>query len=263
MQRRKFIKNTISFSVLIAMHRAAQASGPLSKLGKKASVGKARFSEITLDTSMLEEQFEYYANVLEFPVISRDETQFAVQLGESILRFKAVKDGTEPFYHFAINIPSNKHKKAQKWLSSRTPLLMDEETGGGVLYFDFWDAHAMYFKDPAGNIGEFIARHTLDNDREGEFGIEDLLCLSEIGTPVESISDLGSALHENYGLDTYGESMFIGDEHGLFVAAPPGRMWFPENVQRAQIHPVELWLTDKGPEKYQYQDYPYIFNRKN
>lgn len=261
MERRKFLRNTISFTALIAFHFKAQALS--SKQPKLNTTGGCRFKEITLYTSQLDDQFDFYSTVLGFPVISKDDTQFTLRIGESTLQFKAVVDGTEPFYHYAINIPSNKYNKAIKWLAKKTPLLSDAGGDGELFYFDFWDAHAMYFKDPAGNIGELIARHTLKNDKDGEFGISDLLYISEIGTPVENPADLAAELKAAYDLNTFGGTMFIGDEMGLFVVPPIDRLWYPENSQKAAIYPTDIYITDKGKKEFQYKNYPYKIKQKS
>jgi len=258
MKRRKFVKATMSFAALMLLHNQAQALGQLTATSKPIKPENCRFPEITLYTSKLKEQCNFYSNILKFPIIESNDTEFSMRIGESILRFKQMKDGTEPTYHYAINIPSNKHKLAQEWLSKKTPLLGDD-----IFYFDFWDAHAMYFRDPAGNIGELIARHTLDNDREGEFSVSDLLCVSEIGTPVENPSDLASELKTAYNLDAYGESMFIGDENGLFVVVPVNRMWFPDYTLKANVYPTDIVISDEGKDEFKYQSYPYNIKRKN
>ncbi len=262
MKRRNFIGGAISFSLLMAFHKEAQALSQLNRAkGESIEPKISRFPKITLYTSKLEAQYDFYNKVLGFPIISKNKKQFTIQLGESKLQFKEIKDGTEPLYHYAINIPSNKYKKAKKWLSDKTSLLLNG-SGGEVFYFDFWDAHAMYFKDPSGNIGELIARHTLKNDSDGEFGVSDLLCVSEIGTPVNNPSDFASELKKEYGLDAYGESMFIGDENGMFVVVPINRSWFPEFKVKASIHPTEIYISDEGKKAYQYKGYPYKIHQK-
>lgn len=263
MERRKFIKNTISFSMLLAFHK--QALGDFSNSDKELSIGKGivRFPKVSLYSHKLEECHQYYSKVLGLKILTKTDKEFSIEIGESILVFKEAEKGTEPFYHYAINIPSNKYKEAKKWLSERTELLKDEGSGTDLFYFGFWDAHAMYFKDPSGNIGELIARHTMDNDKEGEFDTSHLLAINEIGTPVHNPSDLASELKAEYGLDEYGDSMFIGDENGLFVAVPIHRPWIPENTQRAAIHPTEIQISDKGKSQFNYKDYPYTIKSKN
>ncbi len=262
MERRKFIKNTISFSMLLAFHK--QALAQFSDSPKEIGIGKgiARFPEISLYTHKLEETYNFYSKDLGLKILKKTNNMFSIEIGESILIFKKAEEGTEPFYHYAINIPSNKYKEAQKWLSKRTTLLQDQDSSGELFYFGFWDAHAMYFKDPSGNIGELIARHTMGNDKEGEFDTSHLLAISEIGTPVEDPAHLASELKTEFGLEKYGSSMFIGDENGLFVAVPIDRPWIPENTQKAAIHPTEISLSDKGKENYNYKDYPYSIRGK-
>jgi len=257
MKRRNFVKVTMSFAALMLLHNKAQALDKLTSKVKPIKSGSCRFPEITLYTSKLKEQCDFYTNILKFPIIESNATQFSMRIGDSILRFKEVKNGTEPTYHYAINIPSNKYKKAKEWLQNKTPLLGDD-----IFYFDFWDAHAMYFRDPAGNIGELIARHTLDNDREGEFSVSDLLCVSEIGTPVKNPSDFASELKTAYNLDAFGSSMFIGDENGLFVVVPVNRMWFPDYTLKASVYPTEIYTSDEGKDELKFKNYPYNIKRK-
>ena len=48
--------------------------------------------------------------------------------------------------------------------------------------FDNWDARAVYFEDPAGNIVELIAHHGLEeNDRMGRSRRSELVGFSELG----------------------------------------------------------------------------------
>jgi len=122
MKRKDFLKNAMSFSLLIAFHREAQALSQLTTK-KIKGISKSRFPEITLYTSKLKEQYVFYSKTLNFPIIEHSKTQFSIRVGESILRFKESEEDSSPFYHYAINIPSNKYKKAKKWLAEKTPLL--------------------------------------------------------------------------------------------------------------------------------------------
>jgi len=260
MKRRNFIQNSISFSALIALHYNAQSES--EKIKGNLNSKPNRFPEITLYSAQLDKQLDFYKNKMGFPIIGSQPKEFTVQIGGTILRFRRAEKGTSPFYHYAINIPSNKYKLAKKWLEKRTPLLKNGNSDQVLLYFDFWDAHAMYFRDPDGNIGEFIARHTLKNNRDGEFGVADLLCISEIGTPVNDPEDMGAALKKAYQLETFGGSMFIGDENGLFVIPPIDRYWFPDYKQKAEAHPVDIVIAEKGMQEYQYQEYPYFIKQR-
>ena len=97
----------------------------------------------------------------------------------------------------------------------------------------------------------------------GKFCVtEDLLCISEIGTPVESPSDFAAELKSAYGLEAYGEDMFVGDENGLFVIPPIDRPWYPENTQKAKAYRTDITISDKGKGQYEYKNYPYKIKRK-
>ena len=73
-----------------------------------------------------------------------------------MLELVATGDGTDPFHHFALLVPGDRFDAARAWLGERVePLARDD--GETVFPFDFWDARAAYFHDPAGNIVELIA----------------------------------------------------------------------------------------------------------
>src|SRR3954462_11649834 len=77
--------------------------------------------------------------------------------GETTLRFRA--GDWEPFYHFALLVPGDRFEAAHAWAEDEFELL-----GGGVFEFENWDARAVYFLDPAGNIVELIAHHGLEEN---------------------------------------------------------------------------------------------------
>jgi catechol-2,3-dioxygenase len=192
---------------------------------------------ITLRTSRLDEQRAFYARTLGLPLVREDRRSMIFRAGHSELEF--VNERTEPAeearesprYHFAFNIPENRLDDAKAWLEQRTELLNHRPSGGPVVYFPAWNAHAMYFADPAGNILEFIARHTLGNASDHPFGSGDLLCVSEIGVVTDRIQAAADRIRADLGLREYlGASpgfMPIGDEHGLFIVVETGRMWMP------------------------------------
>ena len=249
------INTSLSFTGLIAMHYAAQdQQGGL----KTNFPGNGRFAKISLYTSELDALYIYYSEILGISIIAKSESSFSIRLGESVLQFFRESGGICPLYHFAVNVPTNKFLKAKEWLNKRTPLLIDSETGNDELYFGSWDAHAVYFKDPAGNIGELISRHSLDNAREGNFGLEDMLCISEIGTPANNPIDLAARLKQSFGLEKYlNSSMFVGDENGLFVIPPTGHTWIPERTIEAAVYNIDIEISDKQIEKFDCPGYPY------
>ncbi|MBT9587106.1 hypothetical protein IV102_27435 [bacterium] len=121
-----------------------------------------------------------------------------IQAGTSRLIFRP---GPSAPYHFAFNLPRNQMGQAHEWLSGRLPLPSDEE-GQSVMSFPRWNAHSVYFTDPAGNILECIARHNLANHSRLPFGPSRWLEISEVGLVVEDVAAsaamLSSALSLTY-----------------------------------------------------------------
>ncbi len=68
---------------------------------------------------------------------------------------------------FAFNIPENQFREAKAWLASRVEIA--RPNGSDEIFYDDWNAHAVYFPDPGGNLVEFIARHNLPDRSEREF----------------------------------------------------------------------------------------------
>jgi hypothetical protein len=129
---------------------------------------------------------DFYGEVIGLPVAATSPTTLAIQAGTSRIEFAQVDDGSRPFYHFAFTIPQNKLPAAKDWLAQRAALLRGEgqPDGDDQFHFSAWNADSIYFHDPAGNIVEFIARHTLNNAAGGAFTPQDLLCVSEISIVV-------------------------------------------------------------------------------
>ena len=91
-----------------------------------------------------------------------------------------------------------------------------------------WNAHSLFFFDPAGNVVEYIARHDLDNAAKGEFSPADILYASEIAPVVDDVPAAAQQLGTVVGLDQYrsGSEQFmaLGDEYGLLLVMKRGRV---------------------------------------
>jgi catechol-2,3-dioxygenase len=211
--------------------------------------------QLRLQTHRLTDLRAFYREKLHFPI--REETSDSVtfQVGTTSLTFvQAPENVSRPFYHFAFNIPENKLPGATQWLAERTPLA----ASGKVYHFPNWNAHAVYFYDPAGNLGELIARHDLPNARDGAFVADDILCASEIGLVVKDVPAAVQALQTRLGLPTYreGSPVFqpVGDEHGLLIVAQEGRPWMD---RAAAIFPTAVTLHGAHAGNCDLAGYPY------
>jgi catechol-2,3-dioxygenase len=212
---------------------------------------------LRLWTHRLSELQSFYSEKLHFPI--REETGDAItfQAGTTALTFvQAAELEGQPFYHFAFNIPENKLPLAQEWLTQRTPLA----THGTEVVFPYphWNAEAIYFWDPAGNLGELIARHDLPNAHGGPFTPEDILYGSEIGLVVDDVPAAVQLLKASLALPTYrtGSPVFepLGDAHRLLLVAAKGRPWME---RPSQVFPTEVTLQGPEPARCVLPGYPY------
>jgi hypothetical protein len=84
-----------------------------------------------------------------------------------MIRFEPASPGTDPRYHFAINIPRGLIHEAAAWIEEPRGLLAfhgdpDQEEGATIAHTDR-GASAIYFLDGAGKVAELIANDHLDN----------------------------------------------------------------------------------------------------
>ena len=138
----------------------------------------------------------FYGKTLDLRLFNERPDRFTVEAGESTITFVTSEDtvgGRAPFYHFAFNIPENKILKALEWQKARTPILAIPERNRAegfppeVVDYRHWNAHSVFFLDPAGNVVEYIARHDLKNGDTNAFSWADILYVSEIGLIVDDV----------------------------------------------------------------------------
>lgn len=201
------------------------------------------FKAVTLHTNLLNKLKVFYQNILEMPVIDEGVDSFTLQIGRSSLTFKESR--LPAAYHFAINIPGNHMAEAKKWLQTRVEL--SQEDGNDEMYYKSFDADAIYFDDPAGNVVEFIGRRTKYS--EGDFMINSLLDISEmsITTPyvpevAEKLQEVGVTSRNNKTIEP--DSLnFLGKDDAYIILVPPNRRWyFSEKV--SETYPLEIELVN-------------------
>jgi len=178
--------------------------------------------------------------------VEPDRLLFAA--GETTMEFDPARGS--PFYHFAFLVPGDRFDAAFAWAGSRTKLLPDPATGEAVFEFDFWDAQACYFEDPAGNIVELIAHRGMDgNGREDDFAATEIAGLSELGLVGDrralaaGLGRLGFELWSG-GLEEPDALAFVGERGRTLILTRAGRGWLPTG-RPAEIHPVEA-VFDEG-----------------
>lgn len=238
---------------------AAAEAGPAPQDRPRARPGPAaRILDLELASAApLPEMRAFYEGALGLPVAERPG-ELTVTAGASRLVFRpAGPEHRGAFYHFAFNVPENKILAARAWQLERTPLIPPWETlrdprfPDDVVHFRHWDAHSVFFWDPAGNLLEHIARHTLGNAAPGPFTSADLLCASEIGLIVDDVAAAAAALRAAFDLADYRDASdqfnALGDEDGLLLVMKRGReLGFGEG-KASGIFPTAATIRAAGP----------------
>jgi catechol 2,3-dioxygenase-like lactoylglutathione lyase family enzyme len=203
-----------------------------------------KLAEIRLRAARTDALAEFYAGRLGLRLIEQTSDCVRFNVGSSVLTF--VKAAEPAQCHFAFNIPASQFEEAKVWLSACCPLVRGED-GEDTFHFADWQADAVYFFDPAGNLVELIARHTLPDRHVGPFDASALLGVSEIGVVSDDVRTTASRACEALGASIYRSQpndafVPVGDEEGLLIIVARGRPWFPDRVQVAQPFAVDIAL---------------------
>ena len=172
--------------------------------------------------------------------------EFYAPFGTTGLEFVAGAGG--PFYHFAFLVPP---KGFDPVLQATPSPLPDRETGEVVFDFEFWDAKAFYFHDPAGNIVEVIAHQGID-----EHGLSELGLVGDSNELAPPLLELGLELWDGT-LDEPGRLAFIGERGRTLILSPEGRGWLPTG-RPAEPHPVEAVISGPPPGRVELADGLYV-----
>lgn len=269
MNRRQFLQNTSALAFLVAHEQLTWKAASASR-ATAANHDMARLLELRLVTAApLAEMKKFYHEVLGLPLVEDDTQKFTFSGGQTVITFAQAKpEHGKPFYHMAFNIPENKILEAHDWQKSRTPLdrlnanLRDSEMPEDVVHFRHWNAHSIFFWDPAGNLIEYIARHDLKNKAEGSFSTKDILYASEIGFISEEVTSTALEMKKALGLEQYrgGDDNFraLGDEHGLLLVIIRGRRWgYEEKAPPTDIFPTVAEIRSSPAGKFTVPNHPY------
>ena len=210
-----------------------------------------KISYLELSSKDLPAQRDYYANILELPV-KLDAATLEVQVGQTTLVFTQAPSEFVGAYHFAFNIPENQYQAAKHWITSRIPVLQDK-TGQEDFESQTWGSTSLYFLDAAGNVLEFIARHTLKNGSTEPFDSQQILNVSEIGLPSENVVELANNLSTRLSIPVYKQEPNenftpVGDETGLLILPAKDRIWMPDSGVPAKLLPVKVKGEANGRE---------------
>jgi hypothetical protein len=244
--RRRFLAWASAATAVIAAHGCTTSEDPAPAPPpptERDETGPRIVSLELLTAAPLAEMKTFYQRSLGLSILEERPDRFTVAAGATRITFaSAGPDGGSPFYHFAFNIPENKVLAARAWHLERTPLLpiparlRDPRFPDDVVNYSHWNAHSLFFFDPAGNVVEYIARHDLHNAAPGPFTSRDILYASEIGLIVDDVPAVAETLRGVVGVEQYrgGSDQFtaLGDERGLLLVMRRGRVLSFDAPQR-------------------------------
>lgn len=289
--RRAFVRRMSAGAAFLAAHGALAgvASGTMSRGARRPMPFERAGDEPLirgvelLTGAPLAAMRAFYHEKIGFAVVEEtdDRLGFDVGGGASRLTFVRAKPGDvhgdagrgagEPMYHFAFNIPHNAVRAARDWQAARSALiepragLRDPAYPPEVWHFRHWDAHSVFFFDPAFNIVEYIGRHGLHNDAADPavFAAGDVQCISEIGFVVDDAAPHAAMLREKLGLTEYprGSTPWaIGDERGLLLCLPrKGQMWGEQSATPVKwgVFPTRASIRGAGTATVPFDGFPY------
>lgn len=259
--RREFLQSASAAALLALLDPphllAAQEAAQSAPAGGAARplLAKLRFHCAT----PLKEMRAFYQDRLGLRVRQDSDMEITFAAGRTDVTFTKIEaSAAPPSYHFAFNIPENKIRSAREWQLERSKLirtpenLRDPEFPDDVRHFRAWNAHSVFFWDPAGNLVEYIARHELKNAAEGAFSSRDILCASEIGMVIaaEDQEKTVRALQTELGLSEYAPEKdrfwTLGDANGLLLFLPRGpREVDPDRKYEFQPFPTEAMVRGR------------------
>lgn len=237
-----------------------------------------RILEVSIKTVDLEAARRYYCGVLGLREMEPHWTgTLMVQVGDSRLIFEQARDGSHPRHHLAFDVPPDRFDAAVTWIRERGGTLKNTD-GTSRFHHDGWNADAVYFNDPQGNVLELIARHDKppaqafertpgDDERrrmaERPFSWSELVGINEIGIAADSVVDTvaqlctripGLAVYDGQGSDQF---TAVGDLDGLLIVAHRGRIWFPNTGVPADHQPLNVLVELHAGQRYRLTAPPY------
>jgi hypothetical protein len=202
-------------------------------------------AEIRLASERPAEQRRFYAEALGISASGSGDA-VSVRIGRSRLVFEP---GARWPQHIAFRIPSAAYADALVWLGARVALLPNAG-GGHDFAFPDWNADAMYFRDPDGNVLELIAHHDLPDGYDPPFAAGALLGVCEVGMPADDVPGFLGWLEQRTGARRWsGDGVTFaaaGDKGGSLIVVPRGRPWHPVPDAEAMAGPLGIDLGEAG-----------------
>ncbi len=188
-----------------------------------------KVEHLKLYCANLDELRFFYTKKFNFPIVEDAGDCLTLKVGNSLLSFEENRIH-KSYYHFAINIPYSSVNKALKWAHKKVEVIHYENQA--IQEFNAWEARAIFFLDPAGNVVEFIGRKRFNDDKLGSFNEEAFISISEVGIPVFEVSSAFKAINHATGIEKFDcvSNTFCaaGNDEGLLILVDSAeKSWFP------------------------------------
>lgn len=189
--------------------------------------------EITLFTSNIQKQKQFYKRVLNFEQLLDTPQKTSFKTGKSTLVFQ-YKSQTKPA-HLAFNIPSNAINDALIWLKQRTDILTFNNEP--IVDFVGWKAKSIYFYDADHNILEFIARERINIESDTAFNPNTILSISEIAIVTDHIEPLFETINNLKPINVFDGDFdrfcALGNDEGLFIMVDKNKKTYFPTMEKA------------------------------
>ncbi len=192
-----------------------------------------RITRLELPTNNLPALQAFYARKLGLALLTSTDRNAAFQAGWTELVLRQTDEPTAPG-HFAFNVPLYTLEQYQLWFD--VPYLDTGLSGQRIAHFPNWKALASYFRDPDGNIVEFIERRDAGYAESVGGYIQGI---SEVGIATDNVTATTAWLKGQYGLPQFAKCSpqagfnAVGDDYGLLILAQTGRPWLFSEVPAA------------------------------
>lgn len=207
--------------------------------------------ELVLECKDLALVKDFWVNRMGMELLAQNATSFSVRIGTSKLKFVRHPGNASPFYHFAVNIPENQIEQAFEWIRERAQVIRQDGTGAEIIHKPLFNAHSLFFHDPAGNVVELTARHVLTNTLEGTFTKNMLLKISEVSIITKNTRECAELMTAQLGVREFERSTTgykpIGGAEGILAFVVTGKTFLPSENLVSFAHKMEVVLKYPEP----------------
>tara|TARA_R110001583_G_scaffold50022_1_gene156207 strand:- start:3845 stop:4513 length:669 start_codon:yes stop_codon:yes gene_type:complete len=210
--------------------------------------------ELKLFSNKINEQEDFYRNVLGFYCSRLTKSKLEIQAGSTKLIL--IESEKQFYYHFAFLIPNGTLDTAIDFLETHSIELLHLNEDKVI---QFKSAKAIYFYDRDGNIAEFIERPNLGYSSSRDFSIDQIIKINEIGLPVSNPLQMAKKLKSKFGIipiknaPFYEDFCWVGDHDGVIIVVKEGRNWLPTEKQ-AVVNDFSIKYSEQA------KDYSLSFN---